>query len=66
MYEPSFSHSVKRPAACPFCQSPTVDTLAKVFTVKTFWRCRECEQTWTIEGRAALEPKSRVPTAVRP
>lgn len=39
---------ITRPTACPFCGAKAVDTLAKVLTVTTFWRCRECEETWTI------------------
>jgi hypothetical protein len=30
-----------------------VDTLAKVITVTTFWRCRNCSGTWTIAGMAS-------------
>jgi len=46
---------VKRPAACPSCESKTVDTLAKVYTETTVWRCRQCDETWTIKSaRQAL------------
>jgi len=33
---------VTRPTRCPFCNGKIIDTLAKVITVTTFWRCREC------------------------
>jgi ribosomal protein L37AE/L43A len=51
MFESQFNAKVLRPALCPFCKSKAVDTLAKVITVTTFWRCRECEGTWTIAGQ---------------
>ena len=35
---------------CPFCKSKIIDTLAKVITVTSLWRCRNCEETWTIAG----------------
>ena len=44
----AFPEHVKRPAMCPSCKSKVVDTLAKVITVTTVWRCRECDHTWTI------------------
>ena len=42
--------TVARPTACPFCNGRKFDTLAKVITVTTTWRCRECDGTWTIAG----------------
>jgi len=45
--------AVKKPTMCPFCKGTIIDTLAKVITVTTFWRCRECEGTWTIASLAA-------------
>jgi ribosomal protein L37AE/L43A len=39
---------IARPTICPFCDAKAVDTLAKVFTAKTLWRCRQCEGTWTL------------------
>ena len=45
--------AVTRPAACPYCKGKAVDTLAKLFTVKTMWSCRKCDRTWTIAGLAA-------------
>jgi hypothetical protein len=41
---------VARPDGCPSCQSRTIDTLAKVITVNTTWRCRGCEHTWSISA----------------
>lgn len=61
MFESRFNEVVERPTACPFCQAKRVDTLAKAITVKTLWRCRECEQTWTIASRAAPAVRSRSP-----
>jgi ribosomal protein L37AE/L43A len=45
--------TVPRPALCPYCNSKAIDTLAKVFTARTLWRCRECSETWTIGGPGA-------------
>ena len=42
---------VLRPSECPFCHGTAFDTLAKVITVTTFWRCRTCEGTWTIASQ---------------
>jgi ribosomal protein L37AE/L43A len=53
MFESRFNEPVTRPSACPFCKGKVVDTLAKVFTVTTFWRCRECDRTWTIASLGA-------------
>jgi ribosomal protein L37AE/L43A len=49
MFEPRSSDQVvARPAMCPFCKSKIIDTLAKVITVTSLWRCRQCDATWTI------------------
>jgi ribosomal protein L37AE/L43A len=48
MSDSEFNEKVMRPAMCPFCKSKVVDTLAKVITATTFWRCRACDGTWTI------------------
>ena len=40
--------SVGRPTACPFCKGKVIDTLAKVMSVLTSWRCLNCQRTWTI------------------
>jgi len=42
-----------RPTACPFCNGKIIDTLAKVISPATMWRCRECDQTWTMQGQKA-------------
>ena len=47
---------VTRPAVCPFCRSKFVGTLAKVISLRTLWRCRACEATWTL---APLKPEPR-------
>ena len=36
----------ERPAACPFCQSRAVGTLAKVITPSTYFRCQACGEIW--------------------
>ena len=41
-------NTVARPDECPSCHGRTIDTLAKVITVTTTWRCRGCEHTWSI------------------
>jgi ribosomal protein L37AE/L43A len=53
MIESRRDEAVTRPTVCPFCKGKSIDTLAKVITRTTFWRCRECEQTWTIASLAA-------------
>jgi ribosomal protein L37AE/L43A len=53
MRESPFSEPAAKPTACPFCKGRIIDTLAKVITVTSFWRCRECEQTWTISSLRA-------------
>ena len=50
---------ITRPTLCPFCQGKVIDTLAKVLTEKTFWRCRTCEATWTAASLAASAPRQR-------
>jgi ribosomal protein L37AE/L43A len=50
---------VTRPTICPFCKSKKIDTLAKVITVTTFWRCRNCDHTWTIASLKAVSTHSR-------
>ena len=42
------NETVARPTVCPFCKGRIIDTLAKVISVTTTWRCRECDGTWTI------------------
>jgi len=48
MFESYSAEAATRPAMCPFCHGRRFDTLAKVITTATCWRCRECEKTWTI------------------
>jgi ribosomal protein L37AE/L43A len=43
-----------RPEACPFCGSRAVDTLAKVITSATHWRCQGCGEGWTAGSARAL------------
>ena len=50
---------VTRPSVCPFCKGKVVDTLAKIITETTFWRCRQCDGTWTIASLAASAPRIR-------
>lgn len=57
LFEPIHADSrtdtaVTKPSSCPSCGGRVVDTLAKVITAATCWRCRGCEHTWTI-GSAA-------------
>ena len=59
MYESKRDVTVARPTECPFCNGKAFDTLAKVITVRTFWRCRECEATWTIASLTASLARSR-------
>jgi hypothetical protein len=49
MCESRFDEKVLRPTVCPFCKGSCVDpAVARIVTAKTCWRCRECDQTWTI------------------
>jgi hypothetical protein len=59
MADPLFTEAVTRPTGCPFCKGRIIDTLAKVITVTTLWRCRECERTWTIASRLGASPRLR-------
>ncbi len=59
MPDSQFTGPVTRQTNCPFCKGRIVDTLAKVITVTTMWRCRECEQTWTIASLSAASPRFR-------
>jgi ribosomal protein L37AE/L43A len=52
MPDTQFMEPVARPTACPQCGSKIIDTLAKVISLDTCWRCRECEATWTIASLA--------------
>jgi ribosomal protein L37AE/L43A len=58
MAQNSFAKQTERPSQCPFCRGRVVDTLAKVFTPTTMWRCLSCEKTWT---DASLKPPTLRP-----
>jgi ribosomal protein L37AE/L43A len=60
MPDTPFTEPVARPAECPQCGGKIIDTLAKVITDDTCWRCRECEATWTIASRASSAGRGRV------
>ena len=45
---------VARPEMCPFCKGKKFDTLAKVITETSLWRCRICEGTWTIKSQKVV------------
>jgi ribosomal protein L37AE/L43A len=47
-----------RPAMCPFCHGKAVDTRATIITVTTYWRCLECDRTWTIPSLAPVPARS--------
>lgn len=51
MSEAHLNHAIARPSRCPFCQGRAIDTLAKVITTSSLWRCRGCEGTWTLASR---------------
>jgi transposase-like protein len=46
-------HISTRPAACPFCDSSAVGTLAKVISADTYWRCAQCGTGWTTPRHGA-------------
>jgi len=52
----SDTDNVTRPARCPFCNGTVLDTLARVITVNSMWRCRHCEKTWTIKSLRPYSP----------
>jgi ribosomal protein L37AE/L43A len=62
MSESKFNGAIIRPTTCPFCQGKRIDTLAKAISMTTLWRCRECDETWTIASRAA---SARLPSTFR-
>jgi ribosomal protein L37AE/L43A len=51
MSEADLNQAIARPTRCPFCQGTVIDTLAKVITASSLWRCRGCEETWTLASR---------------
>ena len=50
------AESGARPASCPFCHGKAVDTRATTIAVATYWRCLECDRTWTIPSQG---PRTR-------
>jgi ribosomal protein L37AE/L43A len=58
MPDSRFAEGVARPAVCPFCKGRIIDTMAKVITVTAVWRCRECDETWTIASLRASSTRS--------
>jgi ribosomal protein L37AE/L43A len=58
MYEPGVNVTVARPTMCPFCDGKVIDTLAKVVNVRTVWRCRTCDETWTIGSLASRSERN--------
>lgn len=59
MRDPTPERVTPRQVVCPFCNGKPVDTLAKVITETTFWRCLRCERTWTVAGLAASKRSFR-------
>jgi ribosomal protein L37AE/L43A len=59
MHDSQFAGAVTRPTVCPFCKGKIIDTLAKVISVATVWRCRECDRTWTIASLPAASARLR-------
>jgi hypothetical protein len=59
MHDSRFDEIVTRPAVCPFCKGRIIDTLAKVITTMTLWRCLKCHQTWTIASLPAASARPR-------
>ena len=58
-FESHSAEAATRPAMCPFCHGKRFDTLAKVITTATCWRCRECEKTWTIANSPGSQGRLR-------
>jgi ribosomal protein L37AE/L43A len=54
----SRTNEAARPSQCPFCNGRVLDTLAKVITPTTTWRCLSCDKTFTT---ASLKPPSLRP-----
>ena len=55
----SRSDSEPRPAACPFCGSKGIGTLAKVITDRTYWRCQACGEVWNMANLRATSKDYR-------
>ena len=61
MFETKSPETTTRPAMCPYCQGRRIDTLAKVISPATCWRCRECDKTWTMANSPDSRRVSRGP-----
>lgn len=59
MPEYNSNQTVVKPTSCPFCNGKIIDTLAKVLTTRTMWRCLSCQGTWTLDSLAASRPRPR-------
>lgn len=57
--ESGLEPAVSRPTTCPSCEGRAIDTLAKVVTAATRWRCRACDHTWTVAATAAARYPTR-------
>ena len=47
----SAATDVFRPARCPDCGARALDTLAKIITADTYWRCVTCGLVWNRKQR---------------
>ena len=61
MSEADLNRAIDRPTRCPFCQGKAIDTLAKVINASSLWRCRVCQETWTLASRPPSAGGSRSP-----
>jgi hypothetical protein len=59
LMESRLDTALTRPTHCPSCQGRVIDTLAKVITTRTCWRCRGCDHTWTLATTAAARHPAR-------
>jgi ribosomal protein L37AE/L43A len=59
MHDPRSAQAVTRPVVCPYCDGKIIDTLAKVISAATLWRCRSCDRTWTIASLPAMPAPPR-------
>jgi transposase-like protein len=58
MHDLRSGQAVTRPVVCPYCDGKIIDTLAKVISAATLWRCRTCDRTWTIASMPAPPRRS--------
>ena len=59
MHDEHANDAPARPTMCPFCNGRRIDTLARVITATTCWRCLHCAKTWTIASLTAAPPPTR-------